>query len=1158
MNSDTSLSTPPADTRGGLRSRSFLGLLVTQFLGAANDNMFRWLVVPIGKDLVGPEQAALALSVGLACFVLPYVLLAAPAGYLADRFSKRAVIVGCKVAELVIMLLGILTILLGNIYLMFVVVALMGSQSALFGPSKFGSIPEIVRPKWISAANGLVSLTTVVAIVLGTVAGNVLYFWTRPLGTHMWWMWAAALVGVAAAGLAASLLIGRLRPANPSRPFPYNFALQTGRDLALLGSNVPLLRAALGTAFFWSLAALAQVNIDVFAITELNVDQQHVGPLLAALALGAGVGSVLAGVWSAGKVELGIVPIGAFGIAVSAMLLFVTGDSGVAATAAAYYWACFWLFMLGTAGGLFDVPVQSFLQHRSPDESRGAILAASNFITFTGMLIVAGLFWLMRDQLGFPARHIFLMSGIATIGVFLYIVWLLPGATIRFMVWLASRTIYRVRVEGLENLPEKGPALLVVNHVSWIDGILLLLTSSRPVRMIVYASYIRGWWIRWLAREMGAIPIHSSRKSMVEAIRTAREALHNGDLVCIFPEGAITRTGQLQTFRPGFLSILKGTDAPVVPVWLGGLWGSIFSFHRGKFFWKWPRQWPYPVSILFGRPLAEPGDTQKVRRAVEALGVEAMRSGRSAKMIPARRFLRNCRLGRRRPKVADSTGAELTGAGLLARSLVLRRLLRREVLVTNEQHVGLLLPPSVGGVVANAALALDGRVAINLNYSFRSSEVINDCIRRSGIRHVLTSRKVIEKLGLEIDAELVYLEDFKDKVTLSDKLAALCGTWLLPVTVLERRLGLTRIDPDELLTVIFTSGSTGKPKGVMLTHRNIGTNVTAFAEVLHLRDDDVMLGILPFFHSFGYTATMWAVLMLEPKGVYHPNPLEPRQIGKLCRRHGATILIGTPTFLRSYIRRCQPEDFASLNVVITGAEKLPLDVADAFEEKFGVRPVEGYGTTELSPCVSTNIPEDRVMALGTLAAREGTIGRTFPGIQAKVVDLDTGEDLGPDKSGMLLVTGPGVMKGYLGEPELTAEVIRDGWYVTGDVAMIDADGFIHITGRVSRFSKIGGEMVPHIRVEEAIVKILNLEESEEPTVAVTAVPDARKGERLVVLHTGLSKPPEQICRELGQAGLPPIWIPSPESFHQVDVIPVLGTGKLALKEVKDLALERFS
>jgi acyl-[acyl-carrier-protein]-phospholipid O-acyltransferase/long-chain-fatty-acid--[acyl-carrier-protein] ligase len=376
--------------------------------------------------------------------------------------------------------------------------------------------------------------------------------------------------------------------------------------------------------------------------------------------------------------------------------------------------------------------------------------------------------------------------------------------------------------------------------------------------------------------------------------------------------------------------------------------------------------------------------------------------------------------------------------------------------------------------------------------------------------------------------------------------------------MLDSMYGLTKIKPDDVLTVIFTSGSTGEPKGVMLTYRNVSSNVDAVDQVIQLRPGDTMLGILPFFHSFGYTITMWGPLSLDIRAAYHFSPLDAKAIGKIAERVKATILLATPTFLRSYIKRCTPEEFASLDVVVVGAEKLPMPLAGSFEERFGVRPVEGYGATELSPLVSVNVPPSRSHHQ-EVDAKEGTVGRPVPGVAAKVVDPDSFEELPQGTAGMLLITGPNVMLGYMNQPKKTEEVIRDGWYVTGDIARIDADGFIQITGRESRFSKIGGEMVPHIGIEEAIEKIVGIEDDHElPRVVVTAVSDVKKGERIVVVHRELPKPPAEIVAELRAAGLPNLWIPGTDSFMQVEEIPVLGSGKLDLKAIADLAKSKFA
>lgn len=1159
--SDTFLEQRPGGPT--LWSSSFLGLVLTQFLGAFNDNMIRWLAVPIAQKEIGDERA---IAVGAVCLTFPFLLLTPMAGWLADRFPKRKVIVACKFAEIVLMVLATFAILHGNAVWLFALVSLMGAQSALFGPSKFGSIPEMLPTEYLSKGNGIMGMVSIVAVGLGTIAGFVLYDATRPvLGAGDWstvWPAALALIGVAAAGTLTSLPIRSGPAADPHRRVAVNPLTDIVPALRMLSVDARLLRTALGIAFFYFLASLAQQNIDPFVAGELGLSKTDVGLLLGLLIAGVGCGSVLAGYLSERKVELGIVPMGAIGIVGSSLLVFMAGSmidtTGAVKEQWAYSGACLGLFLLGSSAGLYNVPLEAYLQFRSPLKNRGTILAGSYFLSFFLVILSSGVFYSLTVWLGLAPSLVFLIAGAITIPVVWYLVKLMPDLTFRFLMWLWTHSIYRLKVHGLENIPDQGPALIVCNHVSFVDGVLLCVSTSRQVRFIVYADFTEMPILRWLAKIMRVIPIRANDgpKALVNSINTARDALKNGEVVCIFAEGALTRTGQIQPFQRGMMKILQGTDAPVVPAYLRGLWGSIFSWRGGKFFWKWPRHWPYQVDLHFGTPIHHPEDAAAVRREVELLGAEAERMHAKELMIPARLFLRQCKSARGRVKVVDSTKQSLTGSRLLAGALALRRALRREVLGRDERRVGLLLPPSVGGCVANMALALDRRVAVNLNYTL-SDDVLNVCVKKAGITHVLTSRKFLEKRPYDLQrAEWVFLDDLKEKVSAIDKLAAAIGAYVTPAFLLERQLGLHRVDPGEMLTIIFTSGSTGDPKGVVLSHANVSSNVEAVDQLLNLKESDALLGVLPLFHSFGYTACMWLPLCYAVKGVYHFNPLDAMVVGRLCQENRVTIMMSTPTFLKMYLRRLQKEHFESVDLIVTGAEKLPMDLAQQFHEKFGVMPTEGYGTTELSPVAAVNIPDHRSQQVFQQGTKLGTVGRPLPGVTAKIVHPETGEDLGLEREGLLLIKGPNVMQGYLDEPEKTAEVIQEGWYRTGDFAKLDPDGFVTITGRQSRFSKIGGEMVPHIRIEQELVKICEVGGSDEGeiTLAVTAVPDAARGEKLVVLYSRIPRSAEEIVKRLAEAGLPNLWLPSSDCFVQVEKIPILGTGKLDLKGVKEMAL----
>ena len=630
---------PAEAEREGLLSPSFLGLLTTQFLGATNDNLFRWLVAWIGGDyaaqdptfrrlvsLVNPDISAktcesIAVSAGLAMLVLPFILLAAPAGYCADRFSKRTVIVACKAAEVILMLLGAVVILYGNVWLMFFTLFLMGSHSAIFGPSKYGSIPEIVRSDRISAANGLIGMTTIMAIVLGNVAAGWLYDLTTPYGTRRWWLWAGTIVCVAATGLLTSLPIRRLKVANPARKFPVNFAAETYRDFRALAATRSLFLAACASTLFWSLGGLCQINVNSFSAVHLNLAENkvYISLLLGILAVGVGAGNVLAGIVSRRKIRLSLVPLGAAGLAVTHILLFFVPAGHGSAISFSYFATAVCLLMLGLAGGMYDVPLQAYLQYHSPEKTRGSIFAAVNFMTFAGTLAASALYMLLVSVLGLSAPVIFLLVGLSLLPLVVELIKHTAYDTSRLLVVTLWRLTYRTRIEGQENIPAGG-ALITPNHVSYADGLLVGLACPRDPRMLVFADYFETPWLRWFGRMARVILIHPGRKSIIQSLRIAREALQNGELVCVFPEGGITRSGEMQPFQPGLMRIIEGADVPVIPAYIDGMWGSIFSFEGGKAFWKLPKKWRYPVTIRFGKPIYHPQDIDEIRRAVVELG----------------------------------------------------------------------------------------------------------------------------------------------------------------------------------------------------------------------------------------------------------------------------------------------------------------------------------------------------------------------------------------------------------------------------------------------------------------------------------------------------------------------------------------------------------
>jgi acyl-[acyl-carrier-protein]-phospholipid O-acyltransferase/long-chain-fatty-acid--[acyl-carrier-protein] ligase len=1133
--------------------RGFWALIATQFQGAFSDNILRNLLlsIVIGMNMAQTQRETF-VSVVTFLFSVPFLIFSMPGGWLADHFSKRRVTIWTKVMEFGSMLLATAGLATHTLTLSLVALTLVASQAALFGPSKYGLLPELLPEKRLSWGNGVIELWTFLAIIIGTVVGA----WMGQQFAGREVVAGYVLLGLSAVGFVTSLGVDNVPAAAPEKPFRLNIVGDLWVQIGKMRKDTALFLAVLGNTYFWFLGSLLFSTIVIYGPDVLHVGQTKTGYLNAMLAVGIGIGSMTAGWLSDNKIEYGLIPLGSIGMTVTGFILGITphGMTGSALL----------LGMLGFWAGFFAVPVNALIQHKPPDEDKGGIIAAANLLSFVGIAVSSGVYFVFTQYIHLEPQGVIVAASCITALSTAYVLYLLPEWFGRLILFFATRTIYRVRVIGRDNFPQKTGALLVCNHMSFVDVALLIAATDRPIRFLMFQGIYNHPYVKPLAKMMKAIPISSELRprEMLHSLHVASDALRNDEIVCIFAEGQITRTGQMLPFRRGLERIMKDVEVPIIPMNLDGVWGSIFSFERGRFLWKMPHHIPYHVTVSFGKPMPPTSTAIAVRAAVQELQAVAFEARKPYMKTLDRAFVHTARLHPWQFFMADGKTPRVSFASALGKTVFIARRLRRQV--GEQPMIGMLVPPSVAGALTNYALMLAGRVPVNLNYT-ASNEVIASSAQQCGIDVVITSRAFLERFpNMIIPGRTVLLEDALAAPRLSEKLAALVLAWLMPAGLLKRALGARRVklqtefatgkgraaQMDQLATVIFSSGSTGDPKGVMLTHFNIMSNISQINQVFMLDGRDKILGILPFFHSFGFMAGLWLPAVQGVGVVFHVNPLDAQTVGALIEKYNVTLLVATPTFLQAYMRRCKPESFGSLQYVLVGAEKLQERVALAFEDQFGIRPLEGYGCTECSPIVAVNGKDFRAPGFRQVAAKRGKIGHPLPGVSVRVVDIDTGQPVPPGTSGMLLVKGPNVMRGYLGKPEKTTEVLHDGWYTTGDIAMMEEDGFLTITDRLSRFSKIGGEMVPHILIEE---KLNELAESNEQVFAVTAVPDEKKSERIVVIHTLPESKLAPVLEKFAQCDLPALWKPKPGQFVHVDAIPVLGTGKMDLRGIKTLA-----
>ena len=1099
---------------------TFKWLNISQFTGAFNDNAFKMTSIIVLTKLLGQGNLSLIIAISSILFVVPFLLFSNAAGALADRFSKRQIIVASKWMEIVL-LVGCIPALLSHVaWPIYALLFLLCTQSALFGPAKRGIVPELVHEDQLSRANGFLTAATYTAIILGT-ALPALVLGILGLSPLIVVSISAVLAGVGTFAAYRLEKVPAMGKKNTCSPWIIPDVVRAVRNLK---SDNWAKQAVFGLVLFGAITALFQQTIILYGQQALGLSVEKAPLLFPLAAMGIGIGALLTGRMSKHTIEVGLIPVGALSVMISAIgLAFAVSPVAIG----------IWIILLGMGCGMYLVPLNAFLQQRIPADRRGEVFGASGFLSFSAMVLSSGLFYVLTRKLHLDARVCVFITGLIAAVPAVLACMRLPGFFTRFWLIRLVKRLYKIRFHGLDNLPREGGALLICNHTAYADALLLQAATGRPIRYVMSRDVLKTWkWAYPFFKLTDCIPIHTSDgpRALAKSLKEAREAMEAGAIVGIFPEGELTTNGNLMKFNKGFERIAKNSGCPIIPAHIGNIWGSIFSFKHGTPGLRKPEQFPRPISVRFGAPLPPHTPADEARRVIAELGAEFAieQSLVSGNTLP-HHFVSQARRNWLRPLASDTLGQRATYGKLMIGAVALTN--RLKPTLKNQQNIGIYLPTSLGNMIANLSLTLSGKTVVNLNWT-ASTEAQESAVDQSGIQTIITSRRFLQKTAQpELNVQWIYLEDLLKNISRTEKLRALCtALFATPKQLADGRDPA----PTDTAAIIFSSGTTGTPKGVMLSHSNILSNVEATQSAHRFSKENSMCGILPIFHAFGYLGLLWWPMLKGIRVAYHPNPTQTARVVKLIKDEKLSALLATPTFLQNYMRKASVEDFQSLEIAITGGEKLRPELAQQFADKFKIQPLEAYGCTELSPAAIMSLKDSH---------RPGSAGQPLPGVAVRMVDPETHETLRDGEEGLMLIKGPNVMQGYLNLEEKTNKVLQDGWYNTGDIARMDPRGFVYLTGRLSRFSKIGGEMVPHGAVEDALQQVA---ETDELCVAVVSIEDLNKGEQLAVCCTNKAGDPATLISKLRKLDLPNLWIPRAVNFFQIPELPTLATGKIDL------------
>ena len=1124
-----------------LLTRRFAPLFWCQFFSAFSDNFLKNALVFLLLFKIGGPDAEALITVAGAVFISPYFFLSALGGEFADRHDKAWVAQRLKLAEIGISVIAVAGFALHSVPVLFLALFLFGVIGSLFGPIKYGILPDHLARSELPTANALVEGATFIAILLGTIVGGLA---AKDGGDPT--QFALLMIVFSLLCWGASLFIPPTGEAAPGLVMRWNIAASTWDLLKHLRDDRRIWWGAFVTCWFWVVGAVALSLLPPLVKNVLGGTEEVVTTCLAIFSIAIAVGSGLAAWLAAGRIILlptliGAVLLGLFAINLGWATFGIAAPPepiGVAAVFSSFRGIRVAIDLAGMAiaGGLYIVPTFAAVQAWAGADRRARVVAGVNVLNAAFMTGSALVVALLQKAAGMTTPALFLLLGAGSLFITVWIGRTMPASALSDALSIIYRALFRIEVKGLENLHNAGHNVIIaLNHVSFLDaGLAMSLRSRKPV-FAIDIGISKKWWVRPFMNLTRAIPLDPMKPM---ATRTLINAVKAGEALIIFPEGRITVTGSLMKVYDGAALIADKTDAEVVPVRIEGLELTPFSrLSRSQVRRRWfPK---VKVTVLPAVKLAvDPALKGRARRQAAGAALYGIMSDLVFRTTSTDRTVFQALLqaaedhGRGRIAVEDPVSGPLSYRKLLMGAAILGDKLMRYA--PEGRAVGLMLPNANGAVVTFFGLMSAGRVPAMINFTAGATNILAAC-RAAQVTTILTSRVFVEKGRLDHmvaaiakEVAIVYLEDIRPTIGLLDKLRGLmrAGAALVPRKA------------DDWAAILFTSGSEGTPKGVVLSHRNMLANAAQARARIDFGREDKVFNVLPVFHSFGLTVGMVLPLVSGVRLYLYPSPLHYRTVPELIYGVNATIMFGTDTFLAGYARSAHPYDFRSLRYILAGAEPVKESTRRVYLEKFGLRILEGYGVTETAPALALNTP---------MFNKFGAVGRILPGMEARLDKVE-----GVEEGGRLVVRGPNVMLGYLKtERPGVLEPPPDGWHDTGDIVTIDPQGFVTIKGRAKRFAKVGGEMISLAAVEALAGDLW----PQQPC-AVVAVSDARKGERLILSTEKKDATRADFMTFAKQQHAADLMIPA--EIMIFDKLPMLGSGKVDLISLAKLVGERVA